>query len=181
MTTTTTIVSETYTETETNQLYHQVVDSKKLNNRLDSLRERLKVYKKDKEDVIREMCTVGESIEKVQESVKNKQNMIDDLNKGMNMILKETEKWIDLWKKDEGRLRLEMNTKNVNNNYIQVDQLSLYIMHLREAILNKRNLIEEREINLENQRKFNKDAINEIKNEIKFFKQEIIKIKNKLD
>ncbi|CEF63711.1 Hypothetical protein SRAE_1000196900 [Strongyloides ratti] len=180
METSTTIVSETNTEIQKSQISYQIVDSNKLKNRLNSLRERLKLYKNDKEIVIHEMFNVGKNIEKMQDCVKNKQTMIDDINYGMNMILKETEKWIELWKKDEGRIRLEKNTNTINGNYVQVDQLSIYIMHLREAILNKRNLVEEREINLESQRKHYKTAVNEIKNEIKLLKKEIDNIKNNL-
>uniref|UniRef100_A0A0N5CD57 Uncharacterized protein n=1 Tax=Strongyloides papillosus TaxID=174720 RepID=A0A0N5CD57_STREA len=174
----TTIVSETYTETETNETFPQAVDSKKLQNRLESLRQRLKLYKKNKEEVVREMCEVGENIKTMQEAVQRKQLMIDEINSGMNMILKETQKWIDLWNKEEGRLRVEKNAKDLTENYLQVDQLSIYIMHLREAILKKRTLIEEREIDLENQKKHNKIAIDEIKNEILYLKKEIATIKN---
>uniref|UniRef100_A0A0N4ZA12 TACC_C domain-containing protein n=1 Tax=Parastrongyloides trichosuri TaxID=131310 RepID=A0A0N4ZA12_PARTI len=178
----TTIISETYTETtETREKEVPYVDSKKLNNRLESLRQRLKEYKNDKQCIAQEMYDISLNIEIYQESVKNKQKMIDDLNSGMNMILKETQKWIDVWKKEEGRVRLEKNAKNINENYIQVDQLSTYIMHLREAILNKRILIEQREIDLENRKELNKMSIEEIKDEIKVLKDGISNLKSKLN
>uniref|UniRef100_A0AC35TI13 Uncharacterized protein n=1 Tax=Rhabditophanes sp. KR3021 TaxID=114890 RepID=A0AC35TI13_9BILA len=175
-----TVITETTQLIGTRESVPQI-DSSKLHERLDKLICKKTSLNSQKSQLEYEVNELVMRRNDQQERVDQKQSTIKYINGGMCQILKETQKWIELWQNEQGRRKIECNSKQATANFIQVDQLSVYIMHLREAIMEKRTRIEGREEGMEESKKLHKESLANLNDDVKVIKKEIKQMKNSLN